>query len=134
MSGCTQQRMGWLLGYYSEDPNYPDGVRVNVEALYEPPQFGDFHSFTLLEDENQGYVDMLCEALTLEKVGFVFTSTYTDGFISPDQMKLIAEMQEKYSVRHPEGIKVSKFVSVIIKVQGDLMENTVDAYMVSDQC
>jgi hypothetical protein len=28
--------MGWLYGYYSEDPNYPEGVRVNVEAIYEP--------------------------------------------------------------------------------------------------
>lgn len=27
--------MGWLYGYYSEDPNYPEGVRVNVEAIYE---------------------------------------------------------------------------------------------------
>jgi nuclear protein localization family protein 4 len=32
-----EQRMGWLYGYYSEDPNFPDGVRVNVEAIYEPP-------------------------------------------------------------------------------------------------
>jgi nuclear protein localization family protein 4 len=35
-SGCMEQRMGWLYGYYSEDPNYPEGVRVNVEAIYEP--------------------------------------------------------------------------------------------------
>ena len=28
--------MAWLYGYYSEDPNYPEGVRVNIEALYEP--------------------------------------------------------------------------------------------------
>jgi hypothetical protein len=33
--------MGFLYGYYSEDPNYPDGVRVNVEAVYEPPQMGE---------------------------------------------------------------------------------------------
>lgn len=28
--------MGYLYGYYSEDPNFPDGVRLNVEAIYEP--------------------------------------------------------------------------------------------------
>jgi hypothetical protein len=33
--------MGYLYGYYSEDPNFPDGVRVNVEAIYEPPQIGE---------------------------------------------------------------------------------------------
>lgn len=35
-SGCMEQRMAWLYGYYSEDPNYPEGVRVNIEAIYEP--------------------------------------------------------------------------------------------------
>lgn len=33
--------MAYLYGYYSEDPNFKDGVRVNVEALYEPPQIGE---------------------------------------------------------------------------------------------
>ena len=32
-SGMIEQRMGWLYGYYSEDPNYPEGVRINVEAV-----------------------------------------------------------------------------------------------------
>jgi nuclear protein localization protein 4 homolog len=32
-----EQRIAWLYGYYSEDPNFKDGVRVNVEAIYEPP-------------------------------------------------------------------------------------------------
>jgi hypothetical protein len=35
---CGMQKMGFLLGYYSTDPNYPGGVRINVEAIYEPPQ------------------------------------------------------------------------------------------------
>lgn len=34
--------MAYLYGYYSEDPNYPEGVRVNIEAIYEPPQMGEF--------------------------------------------------------------------------------------------
>ena len=44
--------MAYLYGYYSEDPNYPEGVRVNIEALYEPPQFGDNSGFNELEDPN----------------------------------------------------------------------------------
>ena len=35
--GCLEQRVAYLYGYYSEDPNYPEGVRVNVEAIYDPP-------------------------------------------------------------------------------------------------
>jgi nuclear protein localization family protein 4 len=31
------QRIGMLYGYYSEDPNYKDGVRAIIEAVYEPP-------------------------------------------------------------------------------------------------
>lgn len=42
--------MAWLYGYYSEDPNYPEGVRVNVEAIYEPPQIGEMGGVTELED------------------------------------------------------------------------------------
>jgi len=38
-----EQRVALLYGYYSEDPNYPEGVRVNVEVIYEPPQIGEFN-------------------------------------------------------------------------------------------
>lgn len=34
---CMQQRAAFLYGYYAEDPNYEEGVRAVVEALYEPP-------------------------------------------------------------------------------------------------
>lgn len=42
--------MGWIYGYYSEDPNYPEGVRVNVEAVYEPRQVGEINGVEPLED------------------------------------------------------------------------------------
>jgi len=29
--------MGFLYGYYAADPNYKDGIRAVVEAIYEPP-------------------------------------------------------------------------------------------------
>ncbi len=44
-TGMYEQRIGYLYGYYSEDPNYPEGVRVNVEAIYEPPQVGNKFGF-----------------------------------------------------------------------------------------
>jgi nuclear protein localization family protein 4 len=42
--------MAWLYGYYSEDPNYPEGVRVNIEVIYEPPQVGEINGVNELED------------------------------------------------------------------------------------
>jgi len=66
--------MGWLYGYYSEDPNFPDGVRVNVEAIYEPPQIGDLRGVKSLDDPYRTKVDMIAESLSLERVGWIFTS------------------------------------------------------------
>ena len=43
-------------------------------------------------------------------------------------------MQQEHIVEHPEGYKVSKFVTVVVKPRGDGAETGLDAYMVSDQC
>jgi len=29
--------MGWVYGYYAEDPSFKGGVRAIIEAVYEPP-------------------------------------------------------------------------------------------------
>ena len=47
---CSEQRTGYLFGYYSEDPNYPEGIRINVEAIYEPPQISEMSGFIELDD------------------------------------------------------------------------------------
>ena len=44
------QRTGYLYGYFSEDENYDLGVRVNVEAIYEPPQISEMGGFIELDD------------------------------------------------------------------------------------
>jgi nuclear protein localization family protein 4 len=77
-TGCYEQRMGYLYGYYSEDPNFPDGVRLNVEAIYEPPQIGENAGVTPLEDPLRSKVDMIAESLSLERVGYVFTTLNKD--------------------------------------------------------
>ena len=74
--------MAWLYGYYSEDPNYPEGVRVNVEAIYEPQQMGEINGVAVLDDPQQTKVDMIAEALTLERVGWIFTSINQDTFLT----------------------------------------------------
>jgi len=61
--------MAWLYGYYSEDPNFKDGVRVNIEAIYEPPQIGEMNGVHVLEDPFRNSVDRIAESLSLERVG-----------------------------------------------------------------
>jgi len=67
-----KQKMGYLFGYYAEDPNYPDGVRAVVEFIYEPPQIGDFNSVEPLEDKDdkdRKLVDRIAKNLTFELLG-----------------------------------------------------------------
>ena len=68
-----EQRIGYLYGYFSEDPNYPEGVRVNIEAIYDPPQINEMDGFVELDDPNLHKVDMIASALGLERVGQIFT-------------------------------------------------------------
>lgn len=70
--------MAYLYGYYSEDPNFKDGVRVNVEALYEPPQEGGPDGFLVMDDPGRTVADMVAESLGLERVGWVFTTLNKD--------------------------------------------------------
>lgn len=85
--------MGYLYGYYSEDPNFPDGVRVNVEAIYEPPQIGELNGVTALDDPFRTKVDMVAEALSLERVGYIFTTINKDKvFMTSNQLRQSADL------------------------------------------
>jgi len=86
--------MAWLYGYYSEDPNYPEGVRVNVEAIYEPPQMGEINGVEPLHDKKENDVNMIAGALTLERVGWIFTSINHDAFLTSSEIRKIAALQE----------------------------------------
>ena len=126
--------MGWLYGYYSEDPNFPDGVRVNVEAIYEPPQIGELKGVQALEDPFRPTADMVASALSLERVGYIFTSLNQEKtFLTGDQVRTIAALQQEHLVDHPVGPKVSKFVTVRVEQkEGD--EIGVECWMASDIC
>lgn len=85
--------MGWLYGYYSEDPNFPDGVRVNIEAIYEPPQIGEQNGVQPLEDAYRGQADMIAEALCLERVGIIVTTLNKDKvFMTSNQLREAARL------------------------------------------
>jgi hypothetical protein len=98
-TGCYEQRMGYLYGYYSEDPNFPDGVRVNVEAIYEPPQLGELNGVQPLDDPLRSKVDMISESLSLERVGYIFTTLNKDKvFMTSQQLRQSADLQQQHLV------------------------------------
>lgn len=70
----SEQRMAYLYGYYAEDPNYKEGVRAIVEALYEPPQIGDYNDVTVKPDDKEVNANLIANALGLEKIGWIFTT------------------------------------------------------------
>ena len=90
------------------------------------------NGFQILNDDNEAYVDMIAEALTLEKIGWIYTSLNYESFLTPKEIREIARMQEKHAIMHPEGVKVPKFVTIVVKPKGDTGESGIDWYMVSD--
>ena len=127
-----EQRGGFLYGYYAQDPNYPDGIRAVVECIFEPPQQGDMNGFQFLDDISFVYADMIAAELSLEKIGWIFTSINHDTFLSSYEIRQAAKYQEEFFSVHPSGYKVSKFVTVILKPTED-GNSMPEAYMVSDQ-
>lgn len=130
----STQRMAYLFGYYSSDPNYPDGIRAIVEALYEPKQIGDSRSVQPLQDSDIKYVDKITEALSLECVGWIFTSTTEKGVeLNSYDVRKAARYQEEYPMTHKSGCKISRYVTCVVKAN-DMGECEIKTYMVSDMC
>jgi nuclear protein localization protein 4 homolog len=132
---CMKQRMGFLFGYYASDPNYPDGVRAVVEAIYEPPQIGDTHSVEPLQDPDRTIVDRVAASLSLECVGWIFTTINTEKEVclTSNDVRKAAKYQEMYQIAHESEYKVSKFITVAVKPREN-NEADLECYMVSDLC
>ena len=52
--------------------------------------------------------------------------------MTADEVKKTADLQQLYEYDHPMGLKVPKFVTVVVSLKGEDVE--VNCYMVSDQC
>ena len=129
-----KQRMGYLFGYYSKDPNYINGVRAVVEALYEPPQIGDYTSVRPLQDRDIEVVDRIAKELTLEVIGWIFTGINEPGIaLSSYDIRKAAKFQQEYIINHPSGCKISRFITCIVK-PNDEGNCEIETYMVSDMC
>lgn len=127
-----KQRMGFLFGYYASDPNYPDGIRAVVEAVYEPPQLGDTNSVEPLTDKERHFVDSVAAALTLECIGWIFTTiTEKEVCLTSHDVRKAARYQNEYMVTHPSGYKISRFITVAVK-PNEKNECEIEAYMISD--
>ena len=77
---------------------------------------------------------MIAESLGLERVGYIFTSLNKEKqFMTSNQLREIARLQQQHIVDHPAGYKVSKFVTVRVE-QKENQEIGVECWMASDIC
>lgn len=109
-------------------------MRTVVEAIYEPPQIGDLHGVRPLEDRKRSLVDEVAKALDMTLVGWIFTSSNAEVFLTASETLEIARLQEQHAIVHPSGARVSKFVTVKAKVLSESGDTGLEAVMVSDQC
>jgi nuclear protein localization family protein 4 len=128
------QRMAYLFGYYAKDPNYKDGVRAIIETIYEPPQIGDQTSVVPQPDQDVFIVDRLAKDLTLECVGWIFTTIKEDNVaLTSYDIRKAAKLQQAYTFTHPSGCQISRFITCVVR-PNDAGECEIDTYMVSDMC
>ena len=135
IDGCFgTQRMAYLFGYYAKDPNYKDGVRAVIETLYEPPQIGDQTSVVPQPDQDVFIIDRLTKDLSLECVGWIFTTIKEDNVaLTSYDIRKAAKLQQAYTFTHPSGCQISRFVTCVAR-PNDQGECEIDTYMVSDMC
>lgn len=128
-----EQRVGFLYGYFCEDPDYEDGIRVMVETIYEPPQQGTYDKFKLLDDPRKDLVNQVAEAMGLEMVGWIYTSRDKENYISPKESVMIAKLQNEHLHKHACGYMVPKFVTVILHEYNPEDPTSSETYMIADQ-
>lgn len=129
-----ENRVGFLYGYYCEDPDYDEGIRAIVEAIYEPPQTGSWKDFQLLKDHNESGVNMIARSMGMQKLGWIYTSRNTTQYMTPKEIIMAAEFQNKHLVNHACGYKVPKWLNVIMRDYGEEGGGIIpEVFMINDQ-
>lgn len=89
-----------------------------------------------MDDKDRYLIDSIAESLTLECVGWIYTSIETDKKVcmTSYDVRKAAKLQQQYVTVHPSGYKVSKFITVVVKPKNENLECELECYMVSDLC
>jgi nuclear protein localization family protein 4 len=147
------QRFGWLIGRYEPYDEVPMGVKAIVEAIYEPPQEGEFDGLSLdLPWADESRIRSLAASASspLTIVGYIFTdldptpedrtkSVYKrhplSFFLSSLEVLFAAHLQAQNrtpSHSSPSGHFASRLVTAVLTGTED---GAVDiaAYQVSEQ-
>lgn len=124
----SRQRCGYLYGTFTEEN------KVQVEAIYEPPQEADpeaAEGFVLLDDPKEDTVEQLAQLMGLQKVGWVIGHPpREDGFVmSAAEIIMAAELQ----LEAAGGVEDTPFITVKVTV-GDDGDTSMEAFQVSKQC
>jgi hypothetical protein len=86
-----------------------------------------------MEDSDRIVVERVAAALTLECVGWIFTSINTEKEVclTSYDVRKAARLQQQHLTIHPSGYKVSKFVTVTVKPKED-NQCDIECYMITD--
>lgn len=128
----AEQRVGWLYGYYVEDPHYPLGIRAVCEGIYEPPQKSSLCDVELLPDDFLPVVDRIADKFGLERIGHIITHLPRDNYLSPQDIVDCAKIQlDRAHSTHYTGYPVSTHVTCTMHPDSE-GKPALNAFMVSD--
>ncbi|CCH62669.1 hypothetical protein TBLA_0H03880 [Henningerozyma blattae CBS 6284] len=145
------QRFGYMFGRYDRYDVTPLGVKAQVEAIYEPPQYDEQDGLTMEPEvvkEDMLHVNELAKQMNLECIGLIFTdltdAANGDGsvfckrhkdsfFLSSLEVIMAAKHQlshKNYCKHSQQGYFSSRFVTCV--VSGNLKgEIDIASYQVS---
>ncbi|KJP88843.1 hypothetical protein AK88_01533 [Plasmodium fragile] len=130
-----EHRVGWMYGYYREDPHYTLGIRAVCECIYEPPQINEVDKVKLLPDDFLDSVDVIANRLGLERIGWIFTHLPRKEHLTSEEVVQIAKLQLANLKKntHYTNYSVSNFITCTISPDPMLSNEPVtNAFMVSD--